>query len=84
MLLVTAAGPDEKVGDVTHLGSGLYQGIIDRFALYDHANDLSLDIWTQLCATTAAMVDQDPIAATDFPDGNVVRERAMDLAVRIA
>ena len=63
MLLVTAGKSGETVGAVRKLAPGLYHGIIDRFAPYDHADDLSLDLWTQLCATTAAMVDQDAAAA---------------------
>lgn len=54
LLYVTRAREGEAPGTVRAVAPGLYHGLIDRFAPYDRADDVSLDVWLSICRNALA------------------------------
>jgi hypothetical protein len=55
LLFVDPQGPGETAGTVERLSERLYRGVIDRFAPYEQANDISVACWTAICEAAAAL-----------------------------
>jgi hypothetical protein len=56
LLYVDPQQPGEVVGSVERVSERRYRGVIDRFAPYDRANDVSIEAWTEICMATAKLV----------------------------
>jgi len=62
LLFVDPQQPGETAGAVERLGERLYRGVIDRFAPYEQANDISLACWTHICEATITLRNGDRAA----------------------
>lgn len=52
LLYVDPVCSGEVPGTVERIAHRLYRGMIDRFAPYDKANEISIDVWSTLCRNT--------------------------------
>lgn len=57
LLFVVPATADHPSGTVEQLAPRLLRGYIDRFAPYDNAHDLLLEVWLALCVNAARIKD---------------------------
>jgi capsular polysaccharide biosynthesis protein len=67
-----------KVGSVEQLVPGLLRGVIDRFAPYDHVNDIRHDTWHAICANALRLPGAHVVP--DDTDLTVTRASLRDLA----
>jgi hypothetical protein len=63
LLWVTASDPAVVPGVVEQIAPGLFHGTTDRFAPYNDANDLTLDLWLSLCVKADRMRAAAPVAS---------------------
>ncbi len=64
LLWVTASDGDHTPGTVDRVMPGLLRGYIDRFAPYENAHDLSLEVWLSICVN-AFLLNRTASAADD-------------------
>lgn len=76
LLLVDAAGSDDRAPPVRRIAEGILAGSVQRFAPDERAWDLDLEPWLRLCDGAYAV--RDAIPATAFPKER--RDAAMGLA----
>jgi hypothetical protein len=70
LLWVVQADTLHAPGSVERLMPGLLKGYIDQFAPYDNAHDLSFEVWLEICANAARLVQEqhsDSVVALGAP-----------------
>lgn len=80
LLHVTLADSSHPAGTVERVSDRLAHGWIDRFAPYDHADDVSLAHWQSLLATTEAMFAN----KSALPAAPTAMTRAVDVEAGLA